>query len=100
MCALEVTIGRMEPTTDHQSVELGRLRRLPPEVGGNQPTYLFDLTAHEQHRLATVLAATPDLDPGAVLTAEAEAYRMLYGGLDAEQRATHRMLVDAGVLDA
>jgi hypothetical protein len=66
----------------------------------NDGRYVFDLAAHEQRRLAAVLAATPDLDPGAVLADEAEAHRMLYSGLDAEQQATYRMLVDAGVLDA
>jgi hypothetical protein len=61
---------------------------------------MFDLTAHEQHRLAAVLDAMPDLDPGAVIAAEAEAHRMLYSGLDEEQQRTYRMLVDAGVLGA
>jgi hypothetical protein len=60
----------------------------------------YDLTAHEQTRLAAVLTATPDVDPGAVHAAEAEAHRMLYRGLDAEQQRTYRMLVDAGVLGA
>jgi hypothetical protein len=60
----------------------------------------FDLSAHEQTRLAAVLSATPDVDPGAVLADEAEAHRMLYSGLDAEQQRTYRMLVDAGVLGA
>lgn len=61
---------------------------------------MFDLTGHEQRRLAAVLAATPDVDPGAVLAAEAEAHRMLYSGLDPEQQRTYGMLVDAGVLGA
>ncbi|OLT11484.1 hypothetical protein BJF78_04810 [Pseudonocardia sp. CNS-139] len=69
-----------------------------------QPTpdgrHVLDLSAHEQHRLAAVVAATPDLDPGRVLADEAEAHRMLYSGLDAGQLATYRMLVAAGVLDA
>lgn len=62
--------------------------------------HVLDLAAHEQYRLAAVLAATPDLDPAAVLAGEAAAHRMLYADLDAEQRATLRELVDAGVLDA
>ena len=62
--------------------------------------FVLDLTAHEQTRLAAVVAAMPDLDPGAVLAAETEAHRLLYSGLDAQQRATYRMLVDAGVLGA
>ena len=90
----------MEPTTNHHQVDLGQLRGLPTLDSGSQPTYVFDLAAHEQHRLAAVLAATPDFDPGAVLAAETEAHRMLYSDLDAEQRATYQMLVDAGVFDA
>jgi hypothetical protein len=62
--------------------------------------HVFDLTAHEQDRLAAVLAAMPDLDPGAVLAAETEAHRMLYSDLDADQQATYRLLVETGVLDA
>jgi hypothetical protein len=62
--------------------------------------HVLDLAAHEQRRLAAVFAATTDLDPGTVLAAEAEAHRMLYSGLDAEQQAMRRMLVEAGVLDA
>jgi Family of unknown function (DUF6400) len=60
----------------------------------------YDMTAHEQTRLAAVLAASPDVDPGALLAAEAEAHRMLYSGLDAEQQRTYRMLVEAGVFGA
>jgi hypothetical protein len=63
-------------------------------------SHSFDLGAHEQRRLAAVLDAMPDLDVLAVLDAETQAHRMLYSGLDAEQRATYRMLVDAGVLEA
>lgn len=63
-------------------------------------TQVLDMAAHEQTRFASVLAASTDLDPGAVLAGEAEAHRMLYSGLDAEQQAVHRMLVEAGVLDA
>lgn len=63
-------------------------------------THVLDMAAHEQTRLAAVLVASTDLDPGAVLAGEAVAHRMLYSGLDAEQQAVHRMLVEAGVLDA
>lgn len=38
------------------------------------------MTAHEQLRLAAVLDAMPDFDPGAVLAEETEAHRMLYSG--------------------
>ena len=89
-----VCVGAMYDTNDDRLAELERIR----PTGASH--HLFDLTAHEQRRLAAVLAATPDLDPGAVLADETEAHRLLYGGLDAEQRATYRMLVDAGVLDA
>ena len=40
------------------------------------------MTAREQLRLAAVLDAMPDFDPGAVLAEETEAHRMLYSGLD------------------
>jgi hypothetical protein len=91
---------RVDASSEDQSVELDRMRRLPPGEGEALPAYAFDLTAHEQRRLAAVLAGTPDFEPAAALAAEAEAHRMLYSGLDAEQRATYQMLVDAGVLDA
>lgn len=59
----------------------------------------LDLTAHEQHRLAAVLAATPDWDPAGVLADEMRAHEMLYSGLDAEQRAVLAQLREAGVLE-
>ncbi|WP_232663717.1 DUF6400 family protein [Pseudonocardia sp. TRM90224] len=66
-----------------------------------KPTpFAVDLTAHEQTRLAAVLEAATDLDPGRVLAAETDAHRMLYSNLDEEQQATYRMLVEAGVLEA
>ena len=69
-------------TSDHQILEL-------------------DLAAHEARRRAEVLAALGDtLDPIAVMEGEADAYRLLYSGLDAEQQATYDMLVSAGVLPA
>ncbi|MFC4942674.1 DUF6400 family protein [Pseudonocardia sp. GCM10023141] len=73
---------------------------MEPPRAGEPTTFVLDLTAHEQCRLAAVVAAMPDLDPGAVLAAETEAHRMLYSDLDAEQLATYRMLVEAGVLGA
>ncbi|MEN3269501.1 MAG: hypothetical protein V7646_6395 [Pseudonocardia sp.] len=90
----------MNPTNEGEPGQLERLRPLPLPPGDGLASHTFDLGAHEQRRLAAVLAATRDLDPGAVLAAEAAAHRMLYSGLDAEQQATYRMLVDAGVLDA
>lgn len=62
--------------------------------------HVMDLSVHEQRRVAAVLAASPDHDPGAVLAAETEARRMLFSGLDAGQRATLRLLREAGVTDA
>ncbi|MGW1375470.1 DUF6400 family protein [Streptomyces sp. NPDC002446] len=61
----------------------------------------FDLTDHEARRRTEVLAALGDgWDPLAVMEGEAEAHRLLYSGLDAEQQATYDMLVAAGVLPA
>lgn len=62
--------------------------------------HVMDLSVHEQRRLAAVLEATPDHDPGAVLADESAAWRLLYSGLDAAQRATLRLLREAGVTDA
>jgi hypothetical protein len=77
-----------------------RIRPLPLAPTTGLASHSFDLGAHEQGRLAVVLDAMPDLDVLAVLDAETQAHRMLYSGLDTEQRATYRMLVDAGVLEA
>ena len=61
--------------------------------------FIIDLTAHEGTRLAAVLNALgPDWDPIEVFTGEAEARRMLYANLDADQQATRGLLVAAGVL--
>jgi hypothetical protein len=87
----------MDAITGDQRVELERMRRLPSE---GHAAYVFDLTVHEQRRLAAVLDATPDFDPAAALAAEAEAYRMLYSDLDAEQQAVYRLLLDAGAINA
>ncbi|WP_214368658.1 DUF6400 family protein [Pseudonocardia sp. H11422] len=93
----------MDPTTDDlydHGAPLGRLLPEPVEEPGDLPMYRFDLAAHENHRLAAVLAATPDWDPGSALAAETEARRRLYSDLDPEQERIYRMLVEAGVLDA
>ncbi|MFD9209140.1 DUF6400 family protein [Streptomyces sioyaensis] len=59
----------------------------------------FDLTAHEARRRTEVVAALGDgWDPLAVMEGEADAYRLLYSDLDAEQQATYDMLISAGVL--
>ncbi|MGP4000148.1 DUF6400 family protein [Streptomyces sp. 8N706] len=59
----------------------------------------LDLTLEEARRRAEVVAAMgDDWDPVAVMRAEEDAYRLLYSNLDAEQRATHQRLVEAGVL--
>jgi Family of unknown function (DUF6400) len=86
----------MNPLNDGGGTE--RARPLPPPHAG-RATHSFDLGAHEQRRLAAVLAASPTLDILAVLESEEQAHRMLYSGLDAEQQATYRLLVEAGVLD-
>lgn len=59
----------------------------------------IDLTREEARRQTEVLAALgEDWDPLAVIEGEREAHRMLYSGLDADQRATYRLLEEAGVL--
>ncbi|MFI9045679.1 DUF6400 family protein [Streptomyces sp. NPDC053427] len=63
--------------------------------------FAFDLAEHETRRRAEVLAALGDTwNPLEVMEAEAEAERLLYSGLDAEQQATYDMLVAANVLPA
>jgi hypothetical protein len=57
----------------------------------------LDLTAHETRRRAEVLNAVPDWDPAAVLDGEAEAYALLYSGLDPAQTAIYDELRSAGV---
>lgn len=56
----------------------------------------FDLAEGEHRRLAAVLAASPDVDPGVLTAEESQAHGMLYDGLDEQQRTTYRMLVEAG----
>ncbi len=61
--------------------------------------FTVDLTAHEGTRLAAVLDALgPHWDPTEIYAGEAEAYRMLYSNLDADQQASYDMLVAGGVL--
>ncbi|MEV7614202.1 DUF6400 family protein [Streptomyces sp. NPDC089799] len=63
--------------------------------------FSVDLTSHEVHRRAQVLAALgPDWDPIEALLGEEAAYDLLYGNLDAEQQRIHDELVAAGVLPA
>jgi hypothetical protein len=62
--------------------------------------HIFDLTAHEQIRVAAVLEAIGDrFDPIRVLEGEHEARALLYSNLDTEQLAVYDELVRAGVLD-
>jgi hypothetical protein len=58
--------------------------------------HIFDLTAHEQSRLAAVLEAGA-FDPVAILEGEREAQALLYSNLDAKQLAVYDQLVRAGV---
>jgi hypothetical protein len=62
--------------------------------------HVFDLTCHEQTRLAAVLEALgDDFDPIRALEGEHEARALLYNNLDTEQLAVYDELVRAGVLD-
>lgn len=72
--------------------------RQPSEVSRLQPL-VFDLTAHEIHRVTSVMNALPDWDPVAVLAAEVEAHALLYSDLNAEQRSLYDLLPEEGVLD-
>jgi hypothetical protein len=59
----------------------------------------FDFDSHELTRLAAVLAAcSDDLDLLTMYQDECDARRMLYSSLNAEQRAIHQQLTDAGIL--
>lgn len=63
--------------------------------------YEIDLTAHEGTRLAAVLDSLgSDWDPMEIYAGEAEAHRMLYSGLDADQQFHYDLLVAHGVLPA
>jgi hypothetical protein len=59
-----------------------------------------DFAKDEIARRSQMLAVAPEQDPGEALVEESAARALLMSGLDAEQRAIYRMLVDAGVLDA
>jgi len=60
---------------------------------------IFDLSGHETARVSAVLAAcSDDMDLLTMYHAEVDARRMLYSSLDAEQRAIHRQLTQAGIL--
>jgi hypothetical protein len=68
--------------------------------GTDRFTFEIDLGDHEIRRRTEILRALgPDWDPIAVLAAEAEAYELLYSGLDREQMDAYQSLVRAGVLD-
>jgi hypothetical protein len=69
-------------------------------VPGEPGSFSWDLTSHELRRLSATLGGMPDWDPEGSLRMETEAYRLLMSDLDDEQRAIHRMLVEAGVLGA
>jgi hypothetical protein len=59
----------------------------------------IDLTMHEGLRLTAVLDALgPQWDPMQVYTGEAEAHRMFYADLDADQQAAYELLIAAGAL--
>jgi hypothetical protein len=61
--------------------------------------FTLDLTAHEATRLAAVLDALgPHWNPTDIYTGEAQAHRMLYAHLDADQQATCDVLLAAGAL--
>lgn len=60
----------------------------------------FDLTSHELTRLSAVLAAcAADLDLLTMHANECDARRLLYSGLDPEQRRIHQQLTEAGILN-
>ena len=61
--------------------------------------FTIDLTAHEGTRLAAVLDALGShWDPTQIFTDEAEAHRLLYTHLDADQQAVYDLLIADGVL--
>ncbi|MGH3914980.1 MAG: DUF6400 family protein [Pseudonocardiaceae bacterium] len=67
----------------------------------NLVPYFFDLTAHEGARLAAVLDSLGShWDPAEIYAGEAEAHRMLYSDLDADQQSHYDLLVAHGVLSA
>jgi hypothetical protein len=59
----------------------------------------IDFDTHELTRLAAVLSAcAADLDLLTMHANECDARRLLYSGLDAEQRRIHQQLTEAGIL--
>ena len=61
--------------------------------------FTLDPIAHEATRLAAVLDALgPHWNPTDIYTGEAQAHRMLYAHLDADQQATYDVLLAAGAL--
>lgn len=60
----------------------------------------IDLTLDEIKRRAHVMEAAVDFDPIQTYADEAEAYRMLYSGLDERQTEIYQMLVQKGILPA
>jgi hypothetical protein len=61
--------------------------------------YACDLRLDEARRRSAVLDAIGDnWDPVATLSAEKQAYALLYSGLDDHQQRVHDELVTAGVL--
>jgi hypothetical protein len=65
----------------------------------NLVSFEINLTAHEGARLAAVLDSLgPHWDPAEVYAGEAEAHRMLYSHLDADQQSCYDSLVAHGVL--
>ena len=61
--------------------------------------FTIDLSAHEGARLAAVLDAFgSNWEPTEIYAGEAEAHRLLYADLDANQQATYDVLVAAGAL--
>ncbi|MEG3627675.1 DUF6400 family protein [Streptomyces poriticola] len=72
---------------------------MPDSTAPGHLPFTLDLTLDEARRRAEVVAALgPDWDPVAALQSEEAAHELLYSGLDAEQRRTYAMLVEAGVL--
>jgi hypothetical protein len=61
--------------------------------------FFLDLDAHEQFRLASVLAASEGTyDPAVVHEGERKARELLYSGLDCDQQRIYDELKAAGVL--
>ncbi|HEX8933235.1 MAG TPA: DUF6400 family protein [Pseudonocardiaceae bacterium] len=72
--------------------------RQPDEVSW-PISFVLDLTAHEIHRVTSVLNAMPEWDPVAVLAAGVKAHALLYSDLNAEQRSTYDLRYEEGVFD-